>query len=120
LKQRIEQEMPEYLKWGIHVMASQNQEGSLTLGDSHEYGWSHDPFDRDYINQLILNYLDSFMQVPDRRIAQSWHGVYPKLTNGATELVIQPERGINIVNALGGAGMTLSFGLAEQVVKAMS
>lgn len=120
LKQRIEQEMPEYLKWGIHVMASQNQEGALTLGDSHEYGWSHDPFDRHYINQLILNYLDSFMQVPDRRIAQSWHGVYPKLTNGATELVVQPERGINIVNALGGAGMTLSFGLAEQVVKAMS
>ncbi|MBL7758493.1 MAG: TIGR03364 family FAD-dependent oxidoreductase, partial [Chitinophagaceae bacterium] len=45
LRERIAQQLPQYLQWGIHVMVSQNQEGALTVGDSHEYGAGHDPFD---------------------------------------------------------------------------
>lgn len=117
LRQRIEEEMPEYLQWGIHVMASQNREGAITIGDSHEYGLTPDPFDRDSINQKILAYLKRFAKFPDERVAETWHGVYAKMTNGQTELVLQPEPGVSIINALGGAGMTLSFGLAEEIVE---
>jgi hypothetical protein len=42
--------------------------------------------------------------------------VYPKMTNGQTECILSPEQGVTIINGLGGAGMTLSFGLAEQVI----
>jgi len=116
LKEYFENQYPEYLKWGIHVMVSQNQTGELTVGDSHEYGLSPDPFDKHFINQMILDYLKKFARFKDETIIETWNGIYPKLTNGETELVLQPEEGVTIINCLGGAGMTLSFGLCEQVI----
>jgi FAD dependent oxidoreductase TIGR03364 len=116
LNERVQAKMPWSDQWGIHVMVSQNGLGELVIGDSHEYGPTPDPFDKAEIDRLILDYLGTFAQAPDLRIAGRWHGVYPKLTNGGTELVLQPERNVTIVNGLGGAGMTLSFGLTEEVV----
>lgn len=117
LKQLYETELSDYLDWGIHVMVSQNAKGELTIGDSHEYGATLEPFDKAFINEMILNYLKKFAQFKDSRIIETWNGVYPKLTNGDTELFFSPEAGVYILNGLGGAGMTLSFGLAEEVVR---
>jgi FAD dependent oxidoreductase TIGR03364 len=116
LKKHYADTLPDYLKWGIHVMVSQNSRGELIIGDSHEYGPTHDPFDKNFINDLILNYLKEFATYPDPTIAATWNGIYPKLKNGATELIANPLPGVTIVNGLGGAGMTLSFGLAEQII----
>lgn len=116
LKKRIETSFPEYVKYGVHLLVSQNGAGELSLGDSHEYGDVVDPFDKEHINQLILQYLPNFLAVPTLEIQERWHGVYPKLTNGEHDLVLDPEKGVTIVNGLGGAGMTLAFGLAKDVV----
>ena len=116
LKKRFDVEYPDYIKWGIHVMVSQNQAGELTVGDSHEYGLTHDPFDKQFINQLILDYLKKFARFKDEKIIETWNGIYPKLTNGQTQLVTEPEQGVTVINGLGGAGMTLSFGLCEQLI----
>lgn len=115
LKERIACELPQFPQWGIHVMLSQNASGELILGDSHEYGLSPDPFDRAEINDLVLDYLRGFARFPEPRIAATWHGIYAKLP-GKTEWLAEPEPGVTIVNALSGAGMTLSFGLAEEVL----
>lgn len=117
LRQWAEQEMGEYVKWGIHVMVSQHGNGELTIGDSHEYGLSPDPFDRQMINQLIIDYLGTFARFKDNRLSQSWNGVYAKMTNGENHVFEQLESNIFMLNALSGAGMTLSFGLAEHVVE---
>jgi FAD dependent oxidoreductase TIGR03364 len=116
LKARYEQEMEAYLNWGIHVMVSQNNNGELTVGDSHEYGLTFDPFDNHHINQLILNYLQQFCNIQDWKLTQTWNGIYPKLTDGNTDVVLNPLSGVYILNGLGGAGMTLSFGFAEEAV----
>ena len=116
LKEKFEQQYAEYLKWGIHVMVSQNQAGELTIGDSHEYGLTHDPFDKQFINQLILDYLQKFAHFKDESIIETWNGIYPKLTNGQTELILKPEEGVTVINGLGGAGMTLAFGLCEELI----
>lgn len=113
---QYQETLPEYGKWGIHVMVSQNGEGALTIGDSHEYGLVHDPFDKTFINDMILGYLQKFVRLKSWDLQQTWNGIYPKLTSGATEMVVSPEEGVTIVNGLGGAGMTLSFGLAEEIV----
>lgn len=115
LKTRIEQETPHFPRWGVHVMVSQNATGELVIGDSHEYGLNPDPFDRAEINQSILDYLQQRVQVPLPEIAATWHGVYAKLP-GKTEFVADPEPGVTLVNALSGAGMTLSLGLAEEIL----
>ena len=115
LNERYNRDMPDYVRWGIHVMISQNELTEVTIGDSHEYGLVHDPFDREYINRLIMDYLKTFVQLRDFTIAQTWNGIYSKL-KGKAEFITRPESGVTIINGLSGAGMTLSFGLAEEVV----
>lgn len=115
LKTRIETETPHFPQWGIHVMVSQNARGELVIGDSHEYGLTHDPFDKAEVNQFVLDYLRGFAIAPSFDIAETWHGIYAKLP-GQTEWIAHPESAVTVINALSGAGMTLSFGLAEEVV----
>lgn len=119
LKEVYAEQYKELLDLGIHVMVSQNGMGELTVGDSHEYGLNFTPFDTQHINTLILDVLKTFAQFKDWEIGSSWHGIYPKMTNGATEFVHQVDDIVTIVNGMGGAGMTLSFGLGEEVVASM-
>lgn len=116
LKKRYQAEMPEYLANGIHVMVSQNDAGELIVGDTHEYGLTFDPFDRTELNVLVANYLKQFMQTERWRLIQTWNGIYPITTNGASEVFLNPLKDVYIINGVGGAGMTLSFGLAEELV----
>ena len=115
LKERVSAETPLYDRYGIHVMASQNGKGELVLGDSHEYGAEITPFDNPEIDVLILDYLHTFLRAPDLRIASRWHGIYAKHPS-APYLALHPAPNTTVVTGVGGAGMTLSFGLAEQVV----
>jgi FAD dependent oxidoreductase TIGR03364 len=119
LKERYQNEMSRYLDLGIHVMVAQNGKGELTVGDSHEYGLTFPPFDEAYINDLITTYLQTFALTDDWHLIQSWHGIYPKMTDGTTDVFLKAEEGVYIINGLGGAGMTLSFGFAEEVVKTL-
>ncbi|HEU5115702.1 MAG TPA: TIGR03364 family FAD-dependent oxidoreductase [Isosphaeraceae bacterium] len=115
LRRRIAEETPEYDHYGIHVLASQNGRGEVVIGDSHEYGDAIEPFDKAEIDALVLDYLSSFLDVPGLRIAQRWHGIYVKHPV-EPYVVARPEPSVTVVAGLGGAGMTLSFGLGEQVV----
>jgi FAD dependent oxidoreductase TIGR03364 len=115
LRHRFQEEMPQHMQCGVHVMVSQNEKGELTVGDSHEYGPVHDPFDKHAVNQMILDYLKTFCRSADWAIMETWNGVYAKLTDGSAYIFHSPEPGVYIFNGLGGAGMTLSFGLAEEL-----
>ena len=115
LTERYDNTTPKFKEHGIHVLLAQNGFGELIIGDSHHYSRTVEPFDREDMNQLILNYLNSFAHLDDLQITERWHGVYPKLS-GELNLLVEPAPGVTIVNCLGGAGMTLSFGLAEEVL----
>jgi FAD dependent oxidoreductase TIGR03364 len=115
LARRLDAELPEYGRHGIHVLVSQNGRGELTLGDSHEYGDAIEPFDNPRIDALILAYLQTFLTIPDLTVAARWHGTYVKHPTAAY-VVARPGPRTLAVTGVGGAGMTLSFGLAEQVV----
>jgi D-hydroxyproline dehydrogenase subunit beta len=119
LRTRISREMPEYDRFGIHTMVSQPSSGELTLGDSHEYGLTPGPFNRDEIDALIVRHLESFVRVPDFSIAERWYGVYAKHAEKPW-IRFRPEDGVEVVTGLGGAGMTLSFGVAAETFENLS
>jgi hypothetical protein len=54
------------------------------------------------------------VRLPDWSIAAKWHGIYAK---HPTRLLFtaEPHPGAKVVTAPGGAGMTLSFGFAEEL-----
>lgn len=113
LRERLTGELPFHVENGIHVLLSETSAGELTIGDHHEYGLTHDPFLREEINAAILSYLKTFAHAPTFEVSERWYGVYPYL-EGSSEVVFRPAPGVTVVNGLGGAGMTLSFGLAEE------
>ncbi|MBI1913423.1 MAG: TIGR03364 family FAD-dependent oxidoreductase [Planctomycetes bacterium] len=115
LVRRLDAELPDYGRFGIHVLAAQNGRGEVVIGDSHEYGDAIEPFDKPHIDDLILAYLRTFVTIPDLTIAARWHGVYVKHPTDPY-VIARPTPETLAVTGVGGAGMTLSFGLAEQVV----
>jgi FAD dependent oxidoreductase TIGR03364 len=115
LARRLDADLPEYGRFGIHVLVSQNEAGELVIGDSHEYGDAIEPFDKPEIDELILAYLRTFVTVPGLTIAARWHGVYVKHPTDPY-VIARPTVETLAVTGVGGAGMTLSFGLAEQLV----
>ena len=118
LKARVAREKAEYERWAIHVLVSQTADGAITLGDSHEYGPTVDIFDKTHIDDLILKEAETFLQLPDPRIAEHWHGVYCQHPDKPF-FEAEPAPGVRILTGVGGSGMTLSFGLAERTTKQM-
>jgi len=112
LRARIAATMPEYVRFGIHVMASQNELGEVVIGDSHEYDADIGIFDKPAIDDLILKYLTRMLRLPDATIAARWHGHYAKHPSRAL-VVANPQPGVTLLAAPGGAGMTLAFGFAR-------
>jgi FAD dependent oxidoreductase TIGR03364 len=112
LRARVAATMPDYVKYGIHVLVSQNDRGEVIIGDSHEYDADISPFDKAEIDALVLDYLRELLTLPDARIAARWNGVYAKHPTQPF-VTAEPQPGCTIAVAPGGAGMTMSFGIAD-------
>lgn len=114
LTRRVADESPELDRFGIHVMASQNDAGEITLGDSHEYGEDIEVFDKTLIDDLIIRELRKVVSLPEWTLNSRWHGIYAK---HPTEpyVVADPIPRVRVFTGLGGAGMTMSLGAADHV-----
>jgi FAD dependent oxidoreductase TIGR03364 len=120
LRDALGRELSEYQRYGIHVIAAQHQDGSLTLGDSHEYALDFAPDHWIHIDDLVLRYLQTFLRIPGLRVASRWQGVYLKSTVGELQVVRHPRERVTLVTAMGGLGMTLSWGLAARTIAGWS
>ena len=114
LRERYLREHAELLAHGTHVLAVQNGRGEIALGDSPEHEHGHGPATA-AIDRQVAEYLGRFVDLPDGRVVQSSQGMCTSLADGGTELVVDAEPGVTIVNGLGRFGLTLAFGLAEEI-----
>lgn len=105
-------------KWGIHVLFKQAVDGSIIIGDSHEYADARYVgqlgFDnKQVINDIILEEAQRMFRLPHWNIATVWNGFYAQ-RKGHDIYMEELDSGIWIITAIGGKGMTASAGLAEK------
>jgi len=113
VRDRIAREHPQLDRFGIHILAAQNELGEIVIGDSHEYDDDIEPFDKPEIDAMILDHLSRMIDLPDPQITSRWHGIYPRHRSLA-EFTANPQENVRIVLNTNGIGMTLSLALAEQ------
>lgn len=111
LKKRIENEMPHYLKEGIHLIAVQSLDGSLVIGDSHRYGNAESVFSDEIIDEMIIGLLHKTLKYSDLRVVERWSGVYPSARQDA--LIEKVSDNLRVAIVTSGTGASTAFGLAK-------
>ncbi len=104
-------------KWGVHILFKQAMDGSIIIGDSHEYAPARNMdslgFDINMeIDEFILEEAKKIIDLPDYRIKNKWFGMYSQC---ATSDIYQHtiDNNIHIVTGIGGKGMTGSAGFSK-------
>jgi FAD dependent oxidoreductase TIGR03364 len=116
---------PDWLKpyqhWGIHILFKQALDGSIIIGDSHEYADVSDAASLSFsismeLNALILSEARRMMSLPKWDIAHYWAGYYAQTPDGGA-FTHQIDGRIYISTGIGGKGMTTSPGFAAQRIQ---
>ncbi len=118
---RTPEHYKELKKWGIHILFKKATDGSIIIGDSHEYAdVNHTEnlgFDiNQQVNELMLQEASKIVDFDVRKISNTWAGFYPQHPEkGIVEYDIEDR--IHIRTAIGGKGMTSSAGYAEDSIR---
>jgi len=112
---------PEHLRelsrWGIHILFKQATDGSVIMGDSHEYASCTRPEQLDFavhhnIQNLILKEAARIVTFDVFALQTAWAGFYTQHPDKDIVLLDVDDR-IRICTGIGGKGMTSSAGFAE-------
>ncbi|AKU15092.1 TIGR03364 family FAD-dependent oxidoreductase [Luteipulveratus mongoliensis] len=114
LRARLEREEPEAVRSGLNLMFTQRPDGSLTIGDTHHYDRTLDPFDDEDLDELVLSQTARLLGVPRLQVLQRWRGVYASAPEPF--LIDTPHDDARAVAVTSGVGMTTAFGLAAAVL----
>ena len=105
-------------KWGVHILFKQAADGSVILGDSHQYADAHKMEDLGYdldmdIDNFMIGEAKKIIDLPTYQIQKKWYGIYSQCKNSD---IFQKtiDRNIHIVTGIGGKGMTGSAGFSKK------
>ncbi|MBK1894824.1 TIGR03364 family FAD-dependent oxidoreductase [Chryseobacterium paridis] len=104
-------------KYGVHILFKQALDGSVILGDSHEYASAKDSDALGYdlnmeIDEFMINEAKKIIDLPTYEIQRRWFGIYSQCK---TKDIFEhnPSPNIHIVTGIGGKGMTASGGFSK-------
>lgn len=104
-------------KYGVHILFKQALDGSIILGDSHEYADAKNADDLGYdlnmeIDEFMINEAKKIIDLPTYEIQRRWFGIYSQCK---TKDIFEhnPSPNIHIVTGIGGKGMTGSGGFSK-------
>ncbi len=100
----------DYNKYGIHILFKQALDGSIIIGDSHEYTDVANNSSLDFginmeINDLIIAEAKRMMNLPHFLIKDYWAGYYANPKNGEI-FKHNIDNKVYIATGIGGKGMT--------------
>ena len=116
-QQPVEQDLRDY---GIHLLFKQAVDGSVIIGDSHEYSDFQDASaDEEYtnprINEAILRYGMRMLTLPSWEIEKLWNGYY--LLHPQRAVYTETINGnIHITTGIAGKGMSTGPGFSRRHV----
>lgn len=114
LLDRLAQDSLAELQNGIHLIVVQSRDGSLVVGDSHQYGAALPPFTSEEVDRLILQEMQRMLCLGHYRVTERWSGIYPSGPQDAMIETVLP--GVQLISVTSGTGMSTAFGLAEDWV----
>nr|WP_042194710.1 TIGR03364 family FAD-dependent oxidoreductase [Kibdelosporangium sp. MJ126-NF4]CTQ95942.1 putative secreted oxidoreductase [Kibdelosporangium sp. MJ126-NF4] len=114
VRARIEREHDDLVRIGLNLMYTQRPDGSLTIGDTHTYHRTLDPFEDNELDTHVLSETARFLGVPGLTVREHWRGVYASAPR--PYLVASPADGVRVAAVTSGIGMTTAFGLAPDVL----
>lgn len=118
LRTRIATEQPADLAHGVHLIVVQSADGSLVVGDSHEYGEAPGPFTHSSIDALILSEFERTFSRAPPPVLERWMGTYASAADRPV-LVEAPHPAVRIAIVTSGAGASVGFALGEEVVASL-
>lgn len=113
LKARLAREEADALGWGIHLIVVQSADGTLVVGDSHEYGPTPDPFAHAAIDAAMLRQYAALLGTPPA-VVERWTGTFASAAGHS--IVRTPAEGVRLVVVTSGTGASTAFALAEDVI----
>lgn len=114
VRDRLTRQQPDLVHIGLNLMYTQRPDGSLTIGDTHTYSKTVDPFVDNELDEHVLKETAALLGVPGLTVRERWHGVYASAPDPF--LVATPADGVRVVAVTSGIGMTTAFGLAPTVI----
>lgn len=105
-------------KWGVHILFKQAMDGSVILGDSHEYASARNSDDLGFnlnmdIDDFMIQEAKKIIDLPTYEIQNRWYGMYSQCkTKDVFEHTIGEN--IHIITGIGGKGMTGSAGFSKE------
>ncbi len=112
LRARLEAEQGDALADGVHLIAVQDADGALVVGDSHQDGTTPDPFASEAVDRLILDEWRAATGRPAPPVLQRWTGTYARGPNASLIEVPYPRVRLALVTAGNGASTGFAFGEA--------
>lgn len=100
---------------GVHLIVVQSEDGSLIIGDSHDYSDRELPFRNTRIDDLIINEFKQVMDIGEIDITQHWLGVYP--SGDDVVFKASPEKGVVVGAVTSGTGASTGFAFGEELIE---
>jgi FAD dependent oxidoreductase TIGR03364 len=114
LKRRLEAEQAAHLAHGVHLIAVQNADGSLVVGDSHHYDDLPGPFAAAETEALILDEFRRGTGMEPPPVLARWTGVYA-VSDERPYFIDAPSPQVRLVMVTSGTGASTAFALGERV-----
>jgi len=118
LKARLAAEQPDHLEHGVHLIVVQSADGSLVVGDSHQYAATPDPFGQEDVDALILEEFRAALGIAPPTILERWIGTYASAADKAA-FIDAPAAAVRLAIVTSGAGASTGFAIGEEVVASL-